>query len=199
MGTASTAGYVLVGGRSIRFGADKALAEWQGQPLAVWVAERVRGAAGSVTLVGSPERYQALGLPVIADQTLGLGPLGGIMAALQHSAADWNLIVACDLPHVTTEFLQYLLRLAQEDTADVLMPLDRDDRDEPLCAVYARRCYGPIDAAVAQGVRKVTEAFAGLRVRRMSHAAYAALDPDGRLFANLNTRDELEAAQGRHA
>jgi molybdopterin-guanine dinucleotide biosynthesis protein A len=199
MGTASTAGYVLVGGRSSRFGADKALAEWQGQPLAVWVAERVRAAAGSVTLVGSPERYQALGLPVVADQTLGLGPLGGITAALQHSRTDWNLIVACDLPHVTTEFLQYLLRLAREDPADVVMPLDREGQDEPLCAVYAQRCYAPIDLALQQGVRKVTEAFTGLRVRRVSHTAYAVLDPEGRLFANLNTRDELEAARGLHA
>jgi molybdopterin-guanine dinucleotide biosynthesis protein A len=199
MGAGSTAGYVLVGGRSSRFGADKALAEWHGEPLARWVAERVRAAAASVTLVGSPECYQVLGLPVVADETPGLGPLGGITAALNHSRADWNLVVACDMPYVTAEFLEYLVRLAQEDAADVVMPLDGEGQDEPLCAVYARRCHGPIDVAVRQGVRKVTEAFAGLRVRRVGHAAYAALDPDERLFANLNTRDEMEAARGRHA
>jgi molybdenum cofactor guanylyltransferase len=198
MDAASTAGYVLVGGRSTRFGTDKALAEWHGQPLARCVAERVRAAAGSVTLVGSPERYQDLGLPVVADETPGLGPLGGILAALHHSRADWNLVVACDMPYVTGEFLGYLVRLAQENAAEVVMPLDGEGQDEPLCTVYSRRCHGPIDAAVARGVRKVTEAFAGLPVRRVGHAAYASLDPDGRLFANLNTRDELEAARVRH-
>ena len=199
MGAGSTAGYVLVGGRSSRFGTDKALAEWHGEPLARWVAKRVRAAAGSVTLVGSPERYQDLGLPVVADETPGLGPLGGILAALRHSHADWNLVVACDMLYVTAEFLEYLVRLAQEDAADVVMPLDCEGQDEPLCAVYGRRSRETIDEAVARGVRKVTEAFAGLRVRRVGHAAYASLDPDGRLFANLNTKDELEAARGRHA
>jgi molybdopterin-guanine dinucleotide biosynthesis protein A len=199
MGAGSTAGYVLVGGRSSRFGTDKALAEWHGEPLARWVAARVRAAAGSVTLVGSPERYRDLRLPVVADETPGLGPLGGITAALQHSHADWNLVVACDMPYVTAEFLGYLVSLAQEDAADVVMPLDGEGQDEPLCAVYARRCHGSIEVAVQRGVRKVTEAFAGLRVRRVGHAAYASLDPGGRLFANLNTTDELEAARGRHA
>ena len=199
MGAGSTAGYVLVGGRSTRFGTDKALAQWHGEPLALWVAERVKAAAGSVTLVGPSERYQILGLPVVSDKTPGLGPLGGITAALQHSQAEWNLVVACDLPHVTTEFLQYLVGLAKEDAADVVMPLDRESQDEPLCAVYGPRCREAISEAIARGVRKVTEAFAGLRVRRVSYAAYAALDLDGRLFANLNTRDELEAARGRHA
>ena len=149
-------------------------------------------------MVGAAERYGHLGLPVVEDQTPGAGPLGGIAAALAASGAEWNLIVACDMPLVTVEFLGWLLAAAREAAADIVMPLDRRGQDEPLCAVYGRRCRGTIEGALGSGVRKVTEAFAGLRVRRVGPEAYAALDPAGNLFANLNTAAEWEAARGRH-
>lgn len=191
---ASTAGYVLVGGRSSRFGADKALALWQGQPLALSVAERVRAAAGSVTLVGSNEKYAALGLPVIADRVAGYGPLAGLAAALDDTSAEWNLVVACDMPHLSVEFLSFLLSAACAAQGDILLPLDRDGRLEPLCAVYARQCGPAIGEAVRAGVHKMTEAFHALRVRTLPFARYAAYDSGGRLFANLNTPRDLEAA-----
>src|SRR6058998_1400393 len=97
----SRAGFVLVGGRSSRMGRDKACLPLQGRTLLEHVAAAVAAAAGSVTLVGSPERYQNLGFRVIADSLPGCGPLGGIHTALGASPADWNLIVACDMPGIS--------------------------------------------------------------------------------------------------
>jgi molybdopterin-guanine dinucleotide biosynthesis protein A len=193
---AGTAGYVLVGGRSSRFGSDKALALWRGRPLAVWVAEQVRAAAGSVVLVGSRERYQRLGLPVIADAVEDFGPLAGLSAALEHTSAGWNLVVACDMPHLTPAFLAYLLRLAADGDADVLLPLDPEGRAEPLCAVYSSQCRGVIADAVRGGVHKMTDAFVLLHVRKLPFQDYADFDPQGRLFANLNTPADLAGAKG---
>jgi molybdopterin-guanine dinucleotide biosynthesis protein A len=192
---ATTAGYVLVGGRSSRFGSDKALAPWQGRPLALWVAEQVRAVAGSVILVGNPEKYAALGLPLIPDAVEGFGPLAGVAAALGHTRAAWNLIVACDMPHLTREFLAFLLSAARALPGDVLLPAGRRGRLEPLCAVYSSECAGPIAAAVSRGVHKMTDGLAGLRVRRLPFRAYTSFDRDGLLFANLNTRADLEAAR----
>lgn len=191
----TTAGYVLVGGRSSRFGSDKVLVPWQGRPLAAQVAEQVRLAAGSVTLVGSPEKYAMLGLPVIDDPVAGFGPLAGLAAALNHSAAEWNIVVACDMPHVTAEFLRHLLRIAAAANPDVLLPLDRRGRAEPLCAVYSIRCREAIAEALRRGIHKMTDAFAALRVRELPLAEYAPFDPDGRLFANLNTPADLAATR----
>lgn len=182
----ATAGYVLVGGRSSRFGSDKALLDWQGQPLALHVAEKVREAAGSITLVGNPDRYQHLGLPLLPDPLLHHGPLAGLQAALTHTTSAWNLVVACDMPNLTTTFLTYLLETAQARNPDVLLPQDLQGRPEPLCAVYHQRCREAIQSALAQGIHKMTEAFGRLRV-----VSLPIQDPN--LFANLNTPADLPA------
>src|SRR5512142_2916527 len=108
-----SAGFVLAGGRSSRMGQDKALLPWKGSTLIESVAREVFNAAGSVTLIGSPERYGSLGFPVISDKIQGCGPLGGLHAALSVTTAEWNILVACDMPAVTSELLKELLAAAE--------------------------------------------------------------------------------------
>src|SRR5579862_7372387 len=92
------AGFVLVGGLSARMDSDKALLGVGGSTLVDQIASRVRAAAGNVTLIGPPENYASSGYNVIADRVTGCGPLGGVFTALSVTTAEWNLIVACDLP-----------------------------------------------------------------------------------------------------
>src|SRR5262249_19984895 len=119
------------------------------------------------------------------------GPLGGLSAALNDSSAEWNLVVACDMPRLRTDFLEFLLATARAAAADLVLPLDRDGRPEPLCAVYSKRCAAAVADAIARGVRKMTAAFAKLRVRELSFETYAPYDPQGLLFANLNTPSDI--------
>ena len=180
----STAGYVLVGGRSSRFGSDKALLDWQGQPLVLHVARHLQAAATSVTLVGSPDRYHHLAFPVIPDPVSNHGPLAGVLAALTHTTSDWNLIVACDMPNLTSAFLTRLLQIATAQDPDLLLPQNAQGQPEPLCAVYHRRCLPAIQSAVTQGIHKMTDAFTSLRVQLLPVS-------DPYLFVNLNTPADL--------
>jgi molybdopterin-guanine dinucleotide biosynthesis protein A len=174
---------VLVGGRSGRMGRDKALLHYRGGVLADFVARAVRGAAGSAVLVGSPSRIGLLGYPILPDIYPGEGPLGGILSVLQHNAADWNLIVACDMPEVSAEFLIGLLDAAERGDADALIPAGPSGRLEPLCAVYHRRSREALSLAFADGIRKVTDAFAGLRI-----AVFPV--PELTPFQNVNTPED---------
>jgi molybdopterin-guanine dinucleotide biosynthesis protein A len=173
-------GFVLAGGRSSRMGRDKALLPFEGRTLVEHVAAMVRKAADSVALVGNPGRYASLGFPVIADNFPGCGPLAGIEAALRASNADWNLIVACDMPGLSTAFLRYLLDIA---AGDCLLPRGPSGLPEPLCAVYHRRCRPAIGRALTDGIRKVTDGLAGLDVRHITVES-------PRCFANVNTPQE---------
>jgi molybdopterin-guanine dinucleotide biosynthesis protein A len=167
-------------------GRDKALLPFAGGTLVEHVARVVAEAAGSATLIGAPERYYALGLPVIADTFLPSGPLGGIVTALRISEVDWNLVVACDMPALSVPMLRSLLGAASEEDADCLLPTGADGRVEPLCAVYHRRAAAVLEEALRAGVRKVTEALAGLRVVEWQVQ-------DSAVFENLNTPSDWEA------
>jgi molybdopterin-guanine dinucleotide biosynthesis protein A len=177
------AGFVLVGGNSSRMGRDKARLPFQGKTLAEHVASAVAEAAGSVTLVGAPERYASLGFSMLADSRPGAGPLAGIYTALGASRGVWNLIVACDMPGITAPFLRSLMAAAQSSEADCLLPAGPSGLPEPLCAVYHSRCLDVIGAALDRNVRKITDALAGLRI-----AAWNT--PDSRWFRNVNTPEE---------
>ena len=118
-----TAGYILVGGKSSRLGRDKALVEVGGTPLALRVTNALRSVVDDVTLVGSPEKYSHLGLRVIPDHVTGFGPLAGILAALEDTSRPWNLVAACDMPNLTPDFLEFLLRRAEEElSARAMVP-----------------------------------------------------------------------------
>lgn len=179
---ARRAGFVLVGGTSSRMGRDKAQLPWGGSTLVEHVAGLVEAATGSVSLVGPQGRYERFGHPVIPDRSPDRGPLGGIEAALKHSDADWNLVVACDMPALTAGFLRSLLRQAEDAQCQCLLPVSPLGI-EPLCAVYHRDCRDVISEALELGVRKVTDGLAGLRTE------YWML-PDADRFVNVNTPED---------
>ena len=188
------AGYVLVGGKSSRLGVDKALLEFEGKPLVARVAEAVRSAAGRVTIVGPLEKYGHLGLRVIPDPVEDFGPLAGLLAALDDSASPWNLVTACDMPYLDAPFLEFLFQEAEGSKADVLLPLDAEGNPEPLCSVYSLRARSTIRHHVEQGVHKLTRAFQDLRVDELGPHRYARFNPDGRIFTNLNTQEDVRGA-----
>jgi molybdenum cofactor guanylyltransferase len=164
-------------------GRDKALLPFRGEALAQAVARAVQQAAGSAVLVGNPQLAELLGYPAIPDLYPGEGPLGGILTALAHSPASWNLVTACDMPELTADFLQGLLAAAEASGCDVLLPHGPSRRPEPLCAVYHARARAAMEAAFRGGERKVMRALEGLR--RATYPVAEILH-----FQNVNTPED---------
>jgi molybdopterin-guanine dinucleotide biosynthesis protein A len=144
------AGFVLVGGHSSRMGCDKALLPLKSGLLIQEVTAKVAAAAGTVALVGEPERYRDLGLDCLPDLRSGMGPLAGIEAALESGRGELNLIVACDMPSLDTDWLCRLLLKARESDALCVASRERSGSVHPLCAVYRSNCL--------PAVRKVLDA-----------------------------------------
>jgi len=169
-------------------GSDKALLPFQGAPLARVPASLVERAAGGVVLVGNPELAAPIGYPAIPDRFPGEGPLGGILTALEHTGSDWNLVVACDMPRLSAEFLAGLLEAAARSDAGALLPVGPCGLPEPLCAVYHRRVRAPLGAAFARGERKITRALerAGIAVSLFPVA-------EASFFQNVNTPEDWAA------
>jgi molybdopterin-guanine dinucleotide biosynthesis protein A len=197
---AAMAGFILAGGQSSRMGVDKGLLEIAGAPIIVRAAQLVESVVGAAAVVvGTPEKYQGLGLRAIADDWPGCGPLGGIATALRASEADWNLIVACDLPYLTREWLEYLLQRARDSEAEAVVPMNLTPENkrgaEPLCAAYHKGCEPALRRALERGVRKVTDGLAELRVEVIEPMEWKGFDSGGHLFKNVNTPADYEQAK----
>jgi len=189
-----TAGYVLAGGASSRMGRNKAFLMLDGLPLVEIAARTVREAAGSVTLIGPPEVYAPLGYRVIPDRRTGCGPLAGIETALTDTTADWNLLVACDMPRLVPGALRRILEVALDSdlpkSAACVLPESRDGRAEPLCAAYHRSMLPIIGKALDGGVRKVTQALPV----DLIHYIRMTNEP---IFQNINTPEDWRTALER--
>ena len=128
-------GVVLAGGRSTRFGRNKALVLWQGQFLIQHVINALASVFDECLLVtNTPEIYTFLNLPMTIDLYNNLGPLAGLDAALHHCRTPWIFTSACDMPTLSPKLITFLCSLA-ENGADAVIPWPANG-PEPLCGLY---------------------------------------------------------------
>jgi len=127
---ASAAGFVLAGGQSSRMGTDKALLSFAGQPLIARALEILQGAELSPSIAGAQAQLAGFA-PVIQDPELvfqdpetvrGLGPLAGICAALDSTAAEYAVFLPVDLPLLPSSLVSCLLSHARITGAIVTVP-----------------------------------------------------------------------------
>lgn len=196
---AEVAGYILAGGGSTRFGRDKALVEFDGQPMLARMMKLMRSVTKDLKLVATPEKYAEFGAQLVADGWPGQGPLGGIITALEDAAkspADsrWNLIVSCDMPFLTREWLVFVSERAAKSNAQVVFPHSAFG-PEPLCACWRTGAAAKLRSGFEHGVRKVTEGIALLHAEVLDEADWKRFDSAGLLFWNMNTAADFEEAR----
>jgi molybdopterin-guanine dinucleotide biosynthesis protein A len=191
-------GYVLAGGGSTRFGRDKALVEIDGKAMVTRMFELLAKVARSVNVVAVPGKYSNLGVSALTDRWPGEGPLGGIITALTPSAGigvpEWNLIVGCDMPFLTREWLDYLVERSLASPADVVVPRSMSGL-EPLCACWRSSGTETLQRAFDRGIRKVTEAMKQLQMEIIDESDWKRFDSAGRLFWNMNTAADYDQAK----
>lgn len=183
-------------------GRDKGRLDFGGVPLIVHTARLIEPLVACVTVIGPPRRYAAMGLRAIVDRDIAsqgskeirLGPLAGIATALAATHVPWNLILACDLPYLSAEWIDWLLSRALRSHGQVVIP--RTGRGlEPLAAIYRSECCGPIAAALARGARKVSDVVEELRMDIVDQHEWRRLDPCALILKNMNTRGDYDEAR----
>ena len=181
--------YVLAGGRSRRFGRDKARVRIGGEPLLLRVNRELRPSATRVRGVrGERSGYADRGVATMPDPIPGRGPLGGLLAALEDAApAPWLFLAACDQVGIRPEWAEALLAARRPGARAVAY---RTDRYHPLFAVY--------HTDLENEVRRRVEASA-LTMQRLLADVPAVVLPAPSGFdelVNLNRPNDLRAVRG---
>ena len=189
-------GFILVGGASSRMGTDKARLSLDGRSFVERVATALSSVTERVSVVGAHASAAAWGLPVVPDVYEKWGALGGLHAALSACRAPWAAVVACDLPYVTGELFARLAAL--RENFDAVVPVQRDARLQPLCALYAvEPCRRRAEELIAADERRPRSLLRRVAARRVAPHELADLEGASLFFMNVNTPEDY--AQARKA
>lgn len=191
-------GFILVGGASSRMGRDKSHLLIDGKTTVSLITEALRPVTSKVRLVGTSSDATNPSLRSIPDLHEGWGPLGGIQAALQACETQLCLIAACDLPFLTSQLFAYLLQLAneQEEAFEAVVPLQSDNRPQPLCAVYKRvTCLWAAEKSIALGQHTPRAMLDKVKTRYVNFSEIANLPGSEHFFFNLNRPEDYKRAK----
>ena len=196
------------GGQSRRMGRTKALLPVPpgNTPLLVHMVHRLRALVEESVIVVVNDAEVAAQIQLtppprfVADRYPDAGTLGGIATGLHALPGDgWALVMACDLPLVNAHLCAALVALANAraddggDLWDVVMPVV-GGYEEPLHALYHRRCLPAIEARLARGERRAISFLPNVRVSYVDEDLLRQSDPALHSFVNANTPAEWATA-----
>jgi len=180
-------GLVLAGGKSRRMGRDKALLERDGQSQLAYIAGLLEDKAERVFVSTRAEQQddsERSRYPRIVDRYEEMGPLAGILSAMEeHPDVHW-LVVACDLPNISDETITHLVKNCSADHPFTAYVSSHDGLPEPLCAIYRAGSTGIIRRFAEEGIhcpRKIL----------IRSDTYLLEQADPRSLDNINTPDDL--------
>ncbi len=183
-------GLVLAGGKSRRMGRDKAKLMRGEESQLAYVVNLLEALLERVfvsTRAEQSDDSERGRFPQIVDRFDDMGPVAGILSAMEeYPDADW-LVVACDLPNIDEATVAYLLEHRSVDKPFTAFSSTHDGLPEPLCAVYASDSVDIVRAFVAEGVccpRKIL-------IRSDSHLLS---QPNPSSLDNVNTPDDLQGS-----
>ncbi len=156
-------GAILCGGKSTRFGSAKAFHEFEGITLVERALRVISPIVEKVYLaIGDSDTSQWPNAKLLRDRVPGIGPIGGIHAALQEMTHEWLLALPVDVPYMTSEALNSLV-IEARDGDKAVVAVDSGGRLHPLCALYHRSIQSEIDLAIARKEYSPTYLLSGMK------------------------------------
>ncbi|HZP93308.1 MAG TPA: molybdenum cofactor guanylyltransferase MobA [Burkholderiales bacterium] len=185
-------GVILAGGLGRRMGGvDKGLQPFRGRAMVEWVIERLAPQVDEVLINANQnlDRYRCFGYRVVADEVGGFaGPLAGLHCGMKEARNPLVLIVPCDSPFLPLD-LAPRLRAALLDGKHDVAVARTGDQPHPVFCLARRELLAHLEAFLRGGGRKIDAWYATAR------ATEVPFDDEADAFRNINTREELRAAE----
>ena len=182
-------GYILAGGKSSRMGVDKGLMLFKGKAIIEYVIEQIQPVVQKVVIISNNPEYKKFGVEVIPDLIKDIGPAGGIHTALQHTDNNLNFMLSCDMPFITKEAIQYIIKNAMQ--SQIALPVHKD-KIEPLFGVYSKECSNTWFELISKGIIKLQDLVVSFNLKTIDVENHSLFNDS--LFMNINTKKDFETA-----
>ena len=184
---------ILGGGKSRRFGSDKALMTLDSHRVVDYITKTLGDLFRQVFfVVDTRDKFHGVGITNVVDEIPGQGPLGGIHSALGVGEGDYCYITACDTPFVHPD----IIRCLWEEIAgeDIIVPTHQG-KTEPLMGFYSKRCRKDIETALSKGQRQAHAFLEHRKVRLVGMDNRFPPELLEKTFWNINTATDHEIAR----
>ncbi len=180
-------GLVLAGGKSERMGFDKGTVNWFGKEQRYFLADLLKPLSKEIFIscrddqrAGIAKEYR-----VLADTFTGLGPFGAILSAFREQPDSAWLVIACDLPLLDVETIEYLV--ANRDPSKIATAYQSPDNEfpEPLIAMWEPKSYPQLLSFLSIGYSCPRKVLINSDVKLLQ-----AKNPEA--LSNVNTPEDLE-------
>lgn len=177
--------FILCGGKSTRMQSEKGMVLFQEKPFIEHIINAILPLTDQIKLITGSGEYKYLPYEKIPDIVTDKGPLGGIYTALSHSETEFNLILSCDIPLISTELLKELISKHTEEAGITIFA--SESKTHPLIGIYSKKIVQEIKNAIDSDQLRVMDLVA-----RVPHQIINIEESENFHFTNINSPDELD-------
>lgn len=178
-------GIILAGGKSSRMGSDKGFLILKNKPFIQYSIDALRPLVSDIIIVSDHSRYDSLGFKRVTDHIKEAGPISGIFSGLEASKTDYNLILSCDIPLITTKVLEILIDAI--DDATEIIQAESSGKTMPLVALYKNTVKSKFLALLKNDERRLRVA-----VKQCSFKNIPLDDININATTNVNTKEDFK-------
>lgn len=182
---------ILAGGRSSRFGEDKARSRCGRETLLQRVAQSLEEAGFQITLSTGYKEHEMFGYPIIWDKELFYGPLyalGNILEAIDHQKI---FLTACDTPWIKPLLVRWLWE--KSENADIVLLENESGNPSPLPGIYSKKILPVVRENIAAKEKSLKSLLKRkLRINTLPVRDWHSIDPQGKSLVNINTKQDLK-------
>ena len=180
---------ILAGGKSERFGANKAWATYQGKSLITILIDQLKEARCEIILSGPKAILAPLKLPVIEDPTPFAGPLYALAHILPQVDSEKILLAACDMPFLRPTITDLLWETSEDHDLAIL---SSQGQPYPLPGIYHQAILPQLQKLMRQGRRDLKALFeVNLKIGIIDDEVIKLYDPQRESLININTPHDL--------
>ncbi|QSW88177.1 molybdenum cofactor guanylyltransferase [Flavobacterium endoglycinae] len=176
--------FILCGGKSTRMQSEKGLVLFQDKPFIEHIIQAILPITNNIKLITASKEYDYLEYEKIPDLILDKGPLGGIYTALSHSETEFNLILSCDIPLISTELLQELISKHTKEAGITVFA--SESKTHPLIGIYSKEILPIVKEAIENNELRLMDLLA-----KLPHQIINIEESENSPLTNINSTDEL--------
>lgn len=182
---------VLAGGKSSRMGFDKSTMVLQNKKLIESTIKKLDSLFDDIIISvdGLEKKSEFNHDKIVVDKVKGVGPLGGMISALEMAQSDRLFVIPCDMPVIDIKYISFMMKYMDDN--EIILS-EKNGYFEPFPGFYSKSLIPRIDELINQNRRSIRAIFECSRTKVISESEWKKLGFSEEIFTNLNTTQDVE-------